>query len=157
MSHADHMLSAVDHMNRDTDSFMLRAFPSIAQLIFDCYAALSRSLADITLARRRNILSGASDNMYLSEFRNAPLADTQLFVGVTLTALEKSSKNTIVWHVLHSACASQLASRRPRLSHYSRPAPSATFTPTATRGSCLQLYCQQQRQTSPTCHYATTV
>jgi len=87
-------------------------------------------------------LSDASDNMYVSEFRNAPLADMQLFAGATSAVLEKSSKNPIVLQAAHRACALQQESCRPRSGHYTRPAPVAIFTPTAPRDLRPLLYCQ---------------
>jgi len=62
---ADNVLSAVYGMNQETDSFSLRAFPSIEYASFDCSAALSRLFADITLAWGRIVLSGASDYIYI--------------------------------------------------------------------------------------------
>jgi len=78
MSHADHMLSAVYRMSPGTDSFALRVLPDIAQTIFYCYEALPGSLADIAIARRHNILSASTGNIYVADCKTAPIADTQM-------------------------------------------------------------------------------
>jgi len=102
------------------------------------------SLADITLASRCNVLSGASDNMYMSEFRNALLADTQLCALVTSAVLEKSFKYPIAWQVVYRA--------RPLhqllLSwHYTRAVTASTITSTSAKGSRPTLYRQHPKQT----------
>jgi len=138
MSHADHILSAVhcENQQEQMDSaFVLRALPSIAQCLFDCSEALMRTLTNFTIARRRQVMIPAKENLYAADFRTAPFHDTQLFAGVSQSVLDKSFKNPIAWRQTPIRHDNQRSGRRSEPQYPRRRVPTSTYTPMASRES----------------------